>query len=115
RLPALVVADGRAPVPRTDVLADVAAEDARRQAVAPLFLYRTAHFDREIRQATRGVQLVGGDDGARATGVEAPRARAALIHTRQVGLKVKVRDDLPKEHPRPERRIDQAGVFPNPP
>jgi hypothetical protein len=113
-LPRDIVAHGGAPVPGTDVLADVAAEHPRRQRVAPLFVHGAAHFNRQVGDAARGIYLVGGRNGACRAGVKTSRAGAALVHTWKIRFKVEVGDDLAEKHPRPQRWVDQARIFPDP-
>ena len=71
RLPCRIVADGRAPVPRADVLADVAAVDLRaRIAGRSVSSTIVARLDGQVRQAAGRVDRPGFDDGAGRTGLE---------------------------------------------
>ena len=67
------------PIPRTNFLADVAAEDPVAEAGPQGRLDGAVVFDREGTDAAGGVEHPRPDEGLRGTGVEAGRARAAVI------------------------------------
>ena len=71
-------------------------------------------LDRQVRDAARRVEHAGRDQRLRRTRVEAQRAGAALIERRRVGLERQAADDLAEEDPRPELRVDHAGVLADP-
>ena len=71
----------RFPVPRTNILADVAAEDVPPHPAAQFVIRRkrAALFDREIRDALVGIELIRCDQCVSRAGVDAARATAAAI------------------------------------
>src|SRR4051812_40128442 len=75
---------------------------------------RTPRFDRQVGDAAVRIEHPGLDEGAGRTCVETPRAAAALLEPLRVGLEVEGAHDFGEEQPRPELRVDQAGVLANP-
>ena len=114
RLPRGVGARRRPAVPRTDVLADVAAEHLLANRRPPFLGDRALLLDRQIRQAARGVDDVRLDDRAGRTCLEAARARAALIDAGLVGREIEVREDLRQQEPGTQPRVDEARVLADP-
>ena len=104
----------RAPVPRTHVLADVAAVDLRANRRPQRLVHRAARLDREIRQAARRVDDVGLDDGARSDTRRDSACTCRTDRRRRVRLELGVRENLAQEQPRAERRVDQARVLADP-
>ena len=76
---------------------------------------RRAQLDGQVGDATGRVEHAGIDERSCRTRIQAAGARAALLEPFGVGLEVERADDLAEEQPRPELRVDQAGVLANPP
>ena len=73
-----------------------------------------AQLDRQIRDTARRIEHAGRDDRMRRTRVEAERAGAALIERRRIHLERQAADDRAEKDPRPEPRVDDAGVLADP-
>src|SRR5690606_7375825 len=113
-LPCRVVAHGRATVPGADVLTDIAPIHMMTDCGGACSRQIAAMLDRQVRQTPPRVELIGLDDGAGRTGLDAGRARAAPIGDRDVGLERQVRDALAEEEPRPQPLIDETRVLADP-
>ena len=81
-------------VPRTHVLADVAAVDVRPDARAERLGNLAPQLDREVGQAPRRVEHARFDEGAGRARLEAERARPALVERGLVGVERQAADDL---------------------
>ncbi len=75
---------------------------------------RAAFLDREIGNAPRRIQHARSEDRLRRAGIQAQRARPALIDGRGVHFERQAADDLAEEDPGAERRVDDAGVLADP-
>jgi hypothetical protein len=73
------------PIPRTDILTNVAAENVPAHGFAQGRWYRSAKFDRKVGDAQACVHHVGLDERSGRAGVNASGAGAAEIRGRQVG------------------------------
>ena len=82
------------PVPRADVLADVAAEDVAPHAVPALLGDGALDLDGQVADAARGVEDVGGREGAGGTRVQAGGAAPAHVRPRGVSRQVEVGDGV---------------------
>ena len=71
-------------------------------------------LDRQVGDAARRVEHARLRRARGRTRLEAQRAGAALIERRRVRLERQAADDLGQEDPRPERRVDHAGVLADP-
>src|SRR5262245_27475233 len=74
----------------------------------------TLHFDGEIRETARGVELIRFDDRASRTRLETSSARLALIERGSVRFEIEIRHDLTEEQPCAGLWIDDAGVLADP-
>ena len=101
-------------VPRAHELAVVAAVDAVAQRLAELRGNRGAQLDRQIRNATRRVQLVRRDDRAGRTDIDAGTAGAAVVGRRLIERQRQVGEDLAKKEPRAGVAMEQVGVLADP-
>ena len=115
RLPGGIVAPGGRLVPRADVLADVAAEDAGADRGPERVRNLTPQLDREIGQAPPRVEHVRFDDGAGRTCLDAERAGSAAVEDGFVGCERQAAGDDGEEEPGTEIGVDQAAVLPDPP
>src|SRR5690606_30025611 len=95
-------------VPRAEDLAVVAAEDAIADRLPQLHGDRTPELDRQIRNAAARVELVGRDDGAGRTDVDAGRAAAAMRRHGLVGGQRQIRQDLAEQEVRPGVAVEQV-------
>src|SRR3954468_18942433 len=114
RLPRRVVGPRCDGVPRTDFLADIAAVDARPDPGAVLGRDVATVLDRQVRNALGRVEDAGRDERVGRAGVEAERARAALIERRRIDRERQAADDLGQENPRAELWMNDAGVLADP-
>src|SRR5262249_29023881 len=87
-------------VPRARELAIVATVDAVSDQGTKLLGNAARELDREIRNAAPRVELVGGDDGAGRTGVEAGATSSAMLAHRVGRRERKIGVDLPQEEER---------------
>ena len=68
----------------------------------------------QIRDTAAGVQHTRRDQRLRRTGLDAPRAHAALVEGRLVGRKRQAADNLGEEDERPKLGVDHAAVLADP-
>src|SRR5687767_9782166 len=101
-------------VVRTDLLTDVAAIHLRADCRVILRRHFTAMFNRQVRQAPRGIEHARFDERAGRARLQASGAAAALLEPLAVGLESERCDDLAEEKPRPELGVDQTRVLANP-
>ncbi len=101
-------------VPGADVLAHVAPEHPRADARPELARYRPPVFDRQVRDASAGVQHVRLDESSRGARVQAPGAAAAAVGQRGVGLEARRGQHGPDEEEGAEARVEQHRVLPDP-
>ncbi len=114
RRPLRRLGHGGAAIPRADVLTDVAAVHQGAHRGAKVRRGRLAQLDRQVRDAARGVDRAGRDDGAGGTRRQARRALAALVEARLVGLERQARDEASEEQPRTQLGVDHAAVLADP-
>ena len=109
----------RAPIPRANVLADVAPEDVPPDRFAQLRRNRSAEFDGQIRDATPRVENVRLDDRAGRARVDTQAAVAAQVRDRRVGganrsRQVQRGDDHAEEKPRANFLVYQTRILREP-
>ncbi len=100
-------------IPRTNILADIAAEHMITHRSAILFRNRSTQFDRPIRDAAPCVDrppIAGGNERIRRTRIDAARARPASFRRRRIRLQFERRDQLAQKKPRSHRLINQTRV-----
>src|SRR5580692_10502763 len=102
-------------VPRADQLAVVAAVDAIADGVAQLDRDRTRELDGEIGDAAPRIEPIGGDDGAGGAGRQTGAAGPAMRGARGIERQLQAQVNLPDEEKRPGARVDEIGVFADPP
>src|SRR5271157_4307478 len=107
-------ADRSFTVPRTNILADVAAEDLPSNSGAQFFRDRAALLDGEIRNALGGVELIRRRKRVRRTSIETARAGAAVVRRRQIGRQFQRSEHDAEEKPRSQLPVQDAGVLTNP-
>src|SRR5471030_2307169 len=96
-----LAADFGVAVPRAGKLTVVAAVDAVADQRPQFQRNRTFQFDGQVRNAAPRIELVGPDDRARGTDVDALRAAAAMLPGRSVRWQRQVGIDLSQEEIRP--------------
>src|SRR5579859_2657224 len=105
---------GPSTVPWTDILADIAAEDVVPDAGTHFCRDLPAFFDGQIRNAARGIELVGLNQRVRGTRLNAARAASAAVRRRQVRLKIERGQNHAQENPRAQLLVEDAGVLADP-
>ena len=102
-------------VPRTDLLADVAAEDPVLHAGPQIGGDRPVVFDRKRADAPAGVEHTRLHEGAGRTGVEAGRAGAAVVHLDwRVGREFEVGQQRRQKKETARAWVDQHRVLAEP-
>src|SRR5450432_1603552 len=102
-------------VPRTHILADVATVDQLPDRLVKLRRDLALRLDREIRDAPRRIEHARLDDGRCGTGIDAPRARAAVVGLeRLVGRELKLHQQRAKKEKRTELWVNEIRVLPEP-
>ena len=101
-------------IPRADVLADIATEDVPSHSAANLLGNRATLFDREIRDAPVGIELVGCNQCVGWAGIDASCTGTAAIGRGQIGLEFEGRQDNAQEKPRAQLLVQDAAVLANP-
>src|SRR5712672_3553013 len=106
-------------IPRTDILANIAAEDMPPHGFAQLCRNRATQFNREIRDAAARVENVGLDNGGGRARIDAQTAIPTKISRRSSGRAERLRQierryDYPKERPRPRFFVDETRVLRQP-
>src|SRR6185437_5349203 len=76
-----IAADGRAPVPGTDVLADVAAKNLPPNLRPQVLRDWPALLNGQVRNAACRIHLPGAGQRPRGTGVDAARTRSAAVRS----------------------------------
>src|SRR5262249_48079828 len=102
-------------VPRTHLLANVAAEQPVAQLRPELFGDRAGMLDGEIRDAPPGIEHVGVGEGLRRTGVQTRATRPATVRLLISWLELGRGEDDPDEEVRAEIRREQIRVPADPP
>src|ERR1700736_2245984 len=108
--------NGRAAIPRTHVLANIAAEDMPPHRLAELPWNCAAQLNREIRDAAPRIQNVGLDDGSARASVNAQTAIPAKILRRSARWaerlrQIERRHDHAKEKPRTRCFVDETSIL----
>lgn len=98
-------------IPWADVEAIVAAEEVIAEGAAVFEGKAAAVLDREVAQASAGVQLVGPGDGPGRAGIDTARAGAAAVALGFVGGQVQGTQDDAEEEPLALLPVDDEGVF----
>src|SRR5258705_13757107 len=111
--------DRRAAIPRTDVLANIAAEDMLPHGFAQLCRNRATQLNRQIRDAASRVENVGLDNGGGRARIDAQAAIPTKISRRSAGRAERLRQierryDYPKEKPRTRFFVDETRVLRQP-
>ena len=101
-------------IPRTDVLADIAAKHMPPQFFTHGFRNRTSLLDSQIGNAQVRIQLIRSDQRVSRTGVDTAHARAATIRRRQVWRQLEGCEDHAEKQPRSQLLMDGAGIFARP-
>ena len=115
RLNPLAAATGGIAVPRTHLLANVAAEDLPTHLLAQLHRNLTLLLDRQVCDAQRGVHLTRCDQRAGRARIDAARARSAAIRrTCQRRLDRQRCHNHCQQQPRPKLLVQHAGILANP-
>src|SRR5690606_32756283 len=105
-------AGGKALIPGTDVVADVAAEDPPVEFLLELAGNRPLLLDGEIGDAPGGVENPGLHEGRRGAGIEAAGTGAAVVGgERRIRRELEVGEDRPDEEPRSGAGPDEHGVL----
>src|SRR5713101_5397251 len=110
---------GSLAIPRTNVLANVTAENVTPNAAAKFFRDHTAVFDREVGDAPAGVHYVRLRKGCGWAGVETTGTGAAQITGGQTSgrdgrKKFKRGNEHSQEKPRAQLLIEQERIFSKP-
>src|SRR6516164_993875 len=104
----------RTTVPRTHVLADIAAEHVGAHPLTELGWNRPFELDSEIGDAPRRVHDIGLHQSSRRAGFKTPRAGTAAVGGRQVGIEFETGQDHADEEPRTLLLVNQASVLAHP-
>src|ERR1017187_1471604 len=112
---------GRAAVPRTHILADIAAKNVASDGGPRLFGRRAAQLDGEVRNAQPRIERPRGalhqscgHDGLRRARLDAERTRAATVRWRLVRLQVERKQQLAQKEPGAHGLVNEAGVLGDP-
>src|SRR5262249_11968385 len=94
----------RLPVPRTNILANIAAEHVVTAGFAKLLRNRPAQFNRQVSDTPPRVHHIRIDQRIRRARIDAPRTRPAKIAWQQLLIlnswnKFKIREDRPQKKP----------------
>src|SRR5882762_7351804 len=108
-----------APVPRANVLADVAAENRVSHRLAELLRDSAPQFDRQVGNALSGIHDVGLDESLRRAGVKATPAAPAQIRRRQFvrperRFEIESGENDAEKKVGAVRLVEQQRVFPQP-
>ncbi len=101
----------RESVPGTDLEAIVAAINAIPEQWTQVQRDGALEFDREVGDATAGIELEGRRDGGRRARTDTAAAGAAAVSFRRVGGELEGGQNLPEKNPVPELAVDEVGMF----
>src|SRR6185436_2506258 len=95
-------------------LADVAPVCVLANCVAMFLWDGSLQLDREIREASRGIEDTGIEESTRRARVQASCARTALIECRRIRAERQTADNLGQKNPGAEIFVDETCVLPDP-
>ena len=101
-------------VPWANLLADVATKHPLVHMGPNRFRNGPTQFYGEIADALAAIHHVRLDNGTSGTGIQASRARAAMVSDRTIGLKVKVQHHLRQKEVTPFVLVEEQAVLSNP-
>src|SRR5690606_11264141 len=99
------------PVPRTNILADIATENPVFKFT--LYFFRNSFFKLYciIADALASVYLIRFRNGIRRTGIHTPGTGAAMVGLLIISRQLKVRDDFPDKKEAAVLPVDEVAVF----
>ena len=106
---------GGFPVPRADLLADIATENPVLKFVFIFLRQFTLGFNGMVRDAPACVEQTGCEDGTGRAGIDSTGAAPAeIVDLLLFVLQFQVSDDLADENEGADLWVDQAGILPDP-
>src|ERR1700722_8562116 len=117
RPPSRFSGDRRAPVPRADVLADIAAKDLAAYRLTQLMGDNTFFLDGQVGDAAGGIHLARGDQSVRRTRIDTAGATAtAVLRFVKGGVCLyweRGHDDA-EQQPRSQTLVDDTSILSDP-
>src|SRR5687768_15088784 len=102
------------PIPRTDLLADVAAEHPSCELAVQPGVEVAPVLDRQVRDTAARIENVRRDERLRRTGIEARAAGSTPVGHRCLGVEGGRRQDDADEEIRAQPLVEEIGVLPDP-